>query len=65
MGVAMKTQISLVAWDPDSPEHVERLYQQRVACGWNKQAVESWRQLQREGMMAIQWVVSRELFLIT
>ena len=57
MGLA-KAQIGLVPWDPDSPEHVERLYQQRIACGWNKQAVEGWRVLQRAGKIALQWVVS-------
>lgn len=56
MGVA-KAQIVLLPWDPDSPSHVERLYQQRIACGWNKEAVEGWRQLQREGKIALHWVV--------
>jgi hypothetical protein len=57
MGLS-KAQIVLIPWDPDSPEHVERLYQQRIACGWNKQAVEGWRVLQRAGKIALQWVVS-------
>ncbi|KAG0647766.1 hypothetical protein D0Z07_6646 [Hyphodiscus hymeniophilus] len=56
MGVS-KPQIDLLPWDPDSSEHVERLYQQRRACGWNKQAVEEWRSLQRDGKIALHWVV--------
>lgn len=57
MGVT-KPQIALLPWDSESLEHVERLYQQRIACGWNKQAVEGWRDLQREGKIALHWVVS-------
>jgi hypothetical protein len=57
MGLA-KAQIILLPWDPDSPEQVERLYQQRIACGWNKEAVEGWRVLQRAGKIALHWVVS-------
>jgi hypothetical protein len=53
----LKAEITLIPWDPDSPAHVERLYQQRIACGWNKDAVESWRDMQRAGQMAIQWIV--------
>jgi hypothetical protein len=56
MGVA-RPQIVLLPWDPDSTEHVERLYQQRIACGWNKEAVEEWRDLQRTGKIALHWVV--------
>lgn len=52
-----KQEIVLVAWDPESLEHVERLYQQRIACGWNEEDVEEWRGLQRSGKMALQWVV--------
>lgn len=57
MGVA-NPQIVLLPWDPESPEHVDRLYQQRIACGWNKQAVEGWRELQRAGKIALHWVVN-------
>jgi len=52
-----KVTVDLIAWDPDSPEHVERMFQQRIACGWKSDYVEKWRGLQREGKMAIQWVV--------
>ncbi|CZT44459.1 uncharacterized protein RSE6_04627 [Rhynchosporium secalis] len=53
----VRANIDLIAWNPDSTEHVERLFQQRVACGWKSGDVEKWRGLQREGKMAIQWVV--------
>ena len=62
MGLA-KPQIDLLPWDPNSKEHVERLYQQRVACGWNKDAVDKWCGLQRDGQIALHWVVSPLLYL--
>jgi hypothetical protein len=50
-------KVSLVPWDPESTQHAGRLYDQRVACGWKQEKIESWRALQREGKMAIHWVV--------
>ena len=51
-------KLSLIAWDTESSAHTERMLQQRIACGWKHDYVEKWRVLQREGKMAIQWVVS-------
>lgn len=53
-----KHGVILIPWDPESPEHVERLYQQRVACGWCLSDVEEiWRDAQRRGKKAIHWIV--------
>ncbi|KAH9221774.1 hypothetical protein DL95DRAFT_327136 [Leptodontidium sp. 2 PMI_412] len=49
--------VLLIPWDPESPAHVERMYEQRVACGWKAEQVESWRALQRSGKYTLQWVV--------
>jgi hypothetical protein len=54
-------KVILVPWDPDSTEHAQRLYDQRVACGWKQEKIELWRALQREGKMAIHWVVGDSL----
>ncbi|KFY98458.1 hypothetical protein V500_01660 [Pseudogymnoascus sp. VKM F-4518 (FW-2643)] len=54
---AEKPQVALIPWDPQSPEHCERLYQQRVACGWKMDKIETWRKYQREGKMSIHWIV--------
>ena len=51
------SHVDLVPWDPESPEHVERMVQQRIACGWKSEAVEKWKPWQREGRIALQWVV--------
>ncbi|KAK7989886.1 hypothetical protein PG989_010201 [Apiospora arundinis] len=48
--------IILVPWDPDSPDHVERMRLQRVACGWKQDGAESWRPLQREGKIGLHWI---------
>ncbi|KAK0099599.1 hypothetical protein ONS95_013504 [Cadophora gregata] len=49
--------VILIPWDPDSPAHIDRMYEQRVACGWKSEQVESWRELQRSGKFTLQWVV--------
>ncbi|KAK9235729.1 hypothetical protein V1525DRAFT_409194 [Lipomyces kononenkoae] len=49
--------VVLIPWDPNSSEHRQRLYEQRVACGWKSDMIEHWRPLQSDGKMAIQWVV--------
>jgi hypothetical protein len=57
MGSTSKAEIMLIPWDPESPEHIQRLYQQRVACGWYEDLdlIESWRPRQRSGAIALQW----------
>ncbi|RAL67887.1 hypothetical protein DID88_008612 [Monilinia fructigena] len=52
-----KPQIVLIPWDPNSPEHVERLIQQRISCGWDHEHVESWRKAQESGKLNNQWIV--------
>ncbi|KAM3149923.1 hypothetical protein ABEW05_009784 [Botrytis cinerea] len=51
------SKVDLIPWDPDSPSHVERLFNQRVACTWNSEYVESWREKQRQGAITLQWIV--------
>ncbi|KAH7035955.1 uncharacterized protein B0I36DRAFT_286541 [Microdochium trichocladiopsis] len=55
-----KRVVLLIPWDPNSPEHVEELFQQRVQCGWNSNHVEKWRTAQAEGSKCIYWVVIPE-----
>ncbi|KAK7941321.1 Acyl-CoA N-acyltransferases (Nat) [Apiospora aurea] len=52
-----KPAITLVPWDPDSPDHVERMRLQRVVCGWKQDGAESWRPLQRAGKIGLHWIV--------
>lgn len=53
-----RPSIILVPWDPESPDHVERMRLQRVACGWKQEGAEGWRPLQREGKIGLHWIVS-------
>lgn len=53
-----RPQIFLIPWDPESAEHRDRLYQQRVTCGWKQDRIDKWCKYQREGCMSIHWVVS-------
>lgn len=50
--------VDLIPWDPDSSDHVERMIQQRVACGWKQDHVEAWRDYQRDGKLVFYWIVS-------
>lgn len=55
-------EILLIPWDPDSPAHVDRMVQQRLACGWHAGDVEAWAALQREGKKGLHWIVSSSRF---
>ncbi|KAI1248406.1 hypothetical protein MGN70_009604 [Eutypa lata] len=54
---SQRPSLILIPWDPDSPEHVDRLVQQRIACGWKKEYVENWQDQQREGKIGLHWLV--------
>lgn len=59
------SNIQLIPWDPESGDHVQRLIQQRIACGWNEEMVEpDWREQQRLGHKSIHWVVRSPHFLV-
>lgn len=52
-------RVELVPWDHDSSEHVERMYLQRLACGWRSEEVhEQWVELCQKGRKTLYWVVS-------
>ncbi|CZS91151.1 uncharacterized protein RCO7_01467 [Rhynchosporium graminicola] len=55
-----KPEVQLVPWDFTSSEHVERLLEQRIACGWDSEAVEGWRIKQKSGAFNLQWIVISE-----
>ncbi|ROT35091.1 hypothetical protein SODALDRAFT_77547 [Sodiomyces alkalinus F11] len=55
---AVNMKCHLMPWDPESDEHVERLIQQRIACGWNAERVASeWKDEQLAGQKSIFWIV--------
>lgn len=54
-----KSEVILIPWDTTSTEHVDRLVQQRIACGWDHQAVQGWKAAQEAGTFNLQWIVSQ------
>lgn len=54
----MAEKVYFVPFDSRSDAHAERMYLQRVACGWGDGDVETWRGHCDEGKKAIWWLVS-------
>ncbi|KAI0126701.1 hypothetical protein BJ170DRAFT_415416 [Xylariales sp. AK1849] len=50
-------KVELIPWDPFSPEHVERAYEQRLACGWAAETVHSYAEAGKKGGIVYYWVV--------
>lgn len=54
----MAERVRLVPFDSGSAAHEERLYVQRVACGWGEDDVKAWKGQCEAGRKAIWWLVS-------
>lgn len=50
-------KVELIPWDPTSEAHYERMYNQRVACGWRETEVTDWKESHLKGHKAMYWVV--------
>lgn len=50
-------KIELIPWDPSSPEHVQRMYDQRVACGWRADEIPQWVDAAKKGEKLFYWAV--------
>jgi hypothetical protein len=57
--VPQPSKLEFVPWDFNSEEHTERVYLQRVACGWKWEEVPQWVEKCKEGKMMLYWLVSR------
>ncbi|OBR09186.1 hypothetical protein CH63R_07951 [Colletotrichum higginsianum IMI 349063] len=51
-----KSLVTLIPWDPESPDHIARMLDQRVECGWDLDQVDKWRGLQRSGFKCMYWI---------
>ncbi|KAI0171765.1 hypothetical protein GGR52DRAFT_547524 [Hypoxylon sp. FL1284] len=51
------SKIELIPWDHTSPEHVQRMYDQRVACGWRVNEVPSWVESAKKGGKIFYWAL--------
>ncbi|KAI1377686.1 hypothetical protein F4677DRAFT_45040 [Hypoxylon crocopeplum] len=50
-------KVELVPWDHLSQEHTQRMYDQRVACGWRVEEVPSWVESAKKGRKMFYWVL--------
>ncbi|VUC25832.1 unnamed protein product [Clonostachys rosea] len=56
-----RTIVEFIPWDAESTEHIERLIQQRVDCGWHSRLVDGpWKEAQQAGIKCIYWIVLSE-----
>ncbi|TQN65261.1 hypothetical protein CSHISOI_10207 [Colletotrichum shisoi] len=51
-----KSLVTLIPWDPESTDHIARMLDQRVECGWDSDKVDKWRGLQRSGFKCMYWI---------
>ncbi|KAH6684843.1 hypothetical protein F5X68DRAFT_20690 [Plectosphaerella plurivora] len=52
------TGVALIPWDPTSEDHIQRLIEQRIECGWHEDMpAVYWKKLQLQGTKCIYWVV--------
>ncbi|KAJ4247841.1 hypothetical protein NW762_013050 [Fusarium torreyae] len=53
-----KPIVTLIPWDPDSPEHVKRMVEQREVCGWHAPRVPTeWKDGHTTGKKCIYWII--------
>ncbi|POS81129.1 hypothetical protein DHEL01_v200496 [Diaporthe helianthi] len=55
-----KPRVDLIPWDFDSEEHQQRMYLQRVACGWRSDEVQRWVELGKAGQKTLYWILLAE-----
>ncbi|KAI0489892.1 hypothetical protein F4859DRAFT_171006 [Xylaria cf. heliscus] len=53
-------KIEIIPWDHSSPEHVNCMYNQRVACGWRADEVPEWVECAKRGGRMFYWAVLAE-----
>ncbi|KAK1584948.1 uncharacterized protein LY79DRAFT_559869 [Colletotrichum navitas] len=49
-------RVTLIPWDPEAADHVTRMVDQRIACGWDDDLVPAWQGGQRSGYKCIYWI---------
>lgn len=59
-----KPRVHLIPWDFNSEEHQQRMYLQRVACGWRSDEIQRWVELGKSGQKTLYWIVRRANLLI-
>lgn len=57
MATISQAKIELVPWDHNSEDHVERMRQQRIHCGWMSEMADLWKEATVRGIKTMYWVV--------
>ncbi|KAI7765278.1 hypothetical protein LZL87_009807 [Fusarium oxysporum] len=53
-----KPTVTLIPWDPSSPEHVRRMVEQRIICGWQASIVPTdWKDGHINGTKCVYWII--------
>ncbi|SPO02017.1 uncharacterized protein DNG_04690 [Cephalotrichum gorgonifer] len=50
-------KVELLPWDPTSESQYQRLYDQRVACGWHEDEISEWKDQQLKETKTLYWIV--------
>lgn len=61
MGSKPLRTIRLVPWNPNDEAHVKRMFDQRVACTWDSDLVEQWKEPVIRGEKFLYWIVRQFL----
>ncbi|KZF20552.1 hypothetical protein L228DRAFT_269856 [Xylona heveae TC161] len=59
---AYEPKTVLVPWNPTDEAHFQRMYDQRVACGWRHDEVKTWKDKVLAGKKFLYWVVLADGF---
>ncbi|KAH7208668.1 hypothetical protein DER44DRAFT_823308 [Fusarium oxysporum] len=53
-----KPTVTLIPWDPNSPDHVKRMVEQRIICGWQASIVPTeWKDGHINGTKCVYWII--------
>ncbi|CVL08358.1 uncharacterized protein FMAN_05135 [Fusarium mangiferae] len=53
-----KPTVTLIPWDPNAPEHVKRMVEQRIICGWQASIVPTgWKDGHINGTKCLYWII--------
>ncbi|KAK2613707.1 hypothetical protein N8I77_000599 [Diaporthe amygdali] len=53
----VQSRVELIPWDFTSEEHQQRMYLQRLACGWRSDEIQKWVDLGRAGNKTLYWIM--------
>ena len=53
-------KVELIPWDPVDEKQFQRMYDQRVACGWRHDEVEGWKEKMLNGQKFLYWIVGSD-----